>query len=80
MRVPTRARSTSDRRNRFDHPSGVQLLKAEAEIKDIVHVPYRGVAPAVTDMLGDHIQMITADVPFLLPHITYCGGAINRWR
>ena len=51
-----------------------ELLKAEAKI-DIVHVPYRGVAPAVTDMLGDHIQMITADVPFLLPHIT--SGAVK---
>ena len=50
-----------------------ELLKDEAKI-DIVHIPYRGVAPAVSDMLGDHIQMITADVPFLLPHITLRRG------
>jgi tripartite-type tricarboxylate transporter receptor subunit TctC len=51
-----------------------ELLKDEAKI-DIVHIPYRGVAPAVSDMLGDHIQMITADVPFLLPHIR--SGAVK---
>jgi len=40
-----------------------------------VHVPYRGVGPAVGDMLGGHIQLIVADVPFLLPHIR--SGAIK---
>src|SRR5882757_5984058 len=45
-----------------------ELFKAEAKL-ELVHVPYRGVGPAVTDMLGGHIQMIVADVPFLLPHI-----------
>src|SRR5205807_5260391 len=42
---------------------------------DIVHVPCRGVAPAVADMLGGHIQMIVADVPFLLPHVR--SGALK---
>jgi tripartite-type tricarboxylate transporter receptor subunit TctC len=51
-----------------------ELLKSEAKI-DIVHIPYRGIAPAVTDMLGGHIQIITADVPFLLPHIR--SGAVK---
>ena len=45
-----------------------ELFKTEAKL-DLVHVPYRGVGPAVTDMLGGHIQMIVADVPFLLPHV-----------
>jgi len=45
-----------------------ELFKTEAKL-ELVHVPYRGVGPAVTDMLGGHIQMIVADVPFLLPHI-----------
>jgi tripartite-type tricarboxylate transporter receptor subunit TctC len=51
-----------------------ELFKAAANI-DIVHVPYRGVAPAVADMLGGHIQMIVADVPFLLPHVR--SGALK---
>jgi tripartite-type tricarboxylate transporter receptor subunit TctC len=38
-------------------------------------VPYRGVAPAIADMLGGHIQMIVADVPFLLPHVR--SGALK---
>ena len=45
-----------------------ELLKAEAKI-DLVHVPYRGAAPAVNDLLGGHIQMVVFDVPVLLPHI-----------
>src|SRR5215510_4158280 len=52
----------------------VELLKREAGI-NLVHVPYRGVGPAVGDMLGGHIQLIVADVPFLLPHIR--SGAIK---
>jgi tripartite-type tricarboxylate transporter receptor subunit TctC len=45
-----------------------ELLKEEAKI-DIVHVPYRGVAPGMTDLLGNQVQMLVADVPFLLPQI-----------
>jgi len=51
----------------FTHMA-VELLKIEAKI-DVVHVPYRGAAPAVNDLLGGHIQMIVLDVPVLLPHI-----------
>jgi len=49
-------------------------LKQEAKI-DIGHVPYRGVGPAITDMLGGHIQMLIGDVPFLVPHVH--SGAIK---
>jgi tripartite-type tricarboxylate transporter receptor subunit TctC len=45
-----------------------ELLKREAQI-DIVHVPYRGAAPAVSDMLGGHVEMMFADLPVLLPQI-----------
>ncbi len=51
---------------------GAELLKEEAKI-DIVHVPYRGVAPALQDLLGGQLQMLVADVPFLLPQIK-AGG------
>jgi tripartite-type tricarboxylate transporter receptor subunit TctC len=51
-----------------------ELFKAEAGI-DIVHVPYRGAAPAVTDLVAGHIQMVTADLPVLLPHIQ--AGSVN---
>ena len=45
-----------------------ELLKAEAKI-DIVHVPYKGAAPAVSDLLGGQVQMGIFDVPILLPHV-----------
>jgi tripartite-type tricarboxylate transporter receptor subunit TctC len=45
-----------------------ELLKAEAKI-DVVHVPYKGAAPAVADLLGGQVQMGIFDVPVVLPHI-----------
>jgi tripartite-type tricarboxylate transporter receptor subunit TctC len=45
-----------------------ELLKAEARI-DLVHVPYKGAAPAVNDLLGGQVQMGIFDVPILLGHI-----------
>jgi tripartite-type tricarboxylate transporter receptor subunit TctC len=45
-----------------------ELLKAEAAI-DIVHVPYKGAAPAVSDLLGGQVQMGIFDAPIVLPHI-----------
>ena len=33
----------------------------------ITHVPYRGAAPAITDLLGGHIDTLNADLPVLLP-------------
>jgi tripartite-type tricarboxylate transporter receptor subunit TctC len=45
-----------------------ELLKAEAKI-DVLHVPYKGAAPAVSDLLGGQVQMGIFDVPVVLPHI-----------
>jgi tripartite-type tricarboxylate transporter receptor subunit TctC len=43
-----------------------ELLNAAAGTK-IAHVPYRGAAPAITDLLGGHVDMLNADMPVLLP-------------
>lgn len=43
-----------------------ELFKLRAGI-DITHVPYRGAAPAITDLLAGSIDMILADVPIVLP-------------
>jgi len=45
-----------------------ELLKSEAKV-DLVHVPYKGAAPAVTDLVGGQVQMGIFDVPVLLQHI-----------
>jgi tripartite-type tricarboxylate transporter receptor subunit TctC len=49
-----------------------ELLKLTAGI-DIVHVPYRGAAPAVNDLLGQQVQMVFLDLPILLPQIKSGG-------
>ncbi len=42
------------------HMSG-ELFKMMAGL-DMRHVPYRGVAPAITDLLGEQVQVIFADI------------------
>lgn len=34
-----------------------------------MHVPYRGAAPAVQDLLAGQVQLVVLDVSVLLPHI-----------
>src|SRR6185436_6735157 len=51
-----------------------ELLKLTANI-DIVHVPYRGAAPAVNDLLGQQVQMTFLDLPVLLPQVK--AGALR---
>jgi tripartite-type tricarboxylate transporter receptor subunit TctC len=36
---------------------------------DIVHVPYKGGGPMVTDLLGGTVQMVIADQANLMPHV-----------
>jgi tripartite-type tricarboxylate transporter receptor subunit TctC len=45
-----------------------ELFNLTAKI-DVVHVPYRGAAPAINDLLGQQVQMAFLDLPVLLPHI-----------
>ncbi|MEP9375347.1 tripartite tricarboxylate transporter substrate binding protein [Aquabacter sp. CN5-332] len=45
-----------------------ELLKQYGQI-DIVHVPYRGAAPAVTDLLGGQVNLMFMDIAVLLPHV-----------
>jgi len=53
---------------------GGEYLKALAGI-DIVHVPYKGSAPALQDLLGGRVQMTIDTLAALLPHIR--SGAVR---
>ena len=52
----------------------LELLNARAGV-DIVHVPYKGIAPATQDLLSGQIQAMTASIPATLPYL-----AQNRVR
>ncbi len=45
-----------------------ELLKSMAQI-DLVHVPYKGVAPALADLLGGQVQLMAGDPATLMPQI-----------
>jgi tripartite-type tricarboxylate transporter receptor subunit TctC len=49
------------------HMSG-ELFKVTAGV-NMVHVPYRGEAPAITDLLGGQIQVIFGTIPGSIEHI-----------
>ena len=46
----------------------MELLKSDAKVF-IVHIPYRGFPPAVTDMLAGNIHAMFAIIPAVLPHV-----------
>jgi tripartite-type tricarboxylate transporter receptor subunit TctC len=48
---------------------GAELLSQEAGIK-MVHVAYKGAAPAVTALLGGEVQLLAADLSALLPFLS----------
>ena len=53
---------------------GVELLKREAKLT-LNHVPYRGAAPALTDLMGGQVELMLADAPVVLPYIQ--GGKLR---
>jgi tripartite-type tricarboxylate transporter receptor subunit TctC len=46
----------------------MELFKSMAGVK-IVHVPYKGSAPAVADLLGGHVPMMFDNMPSALPQV-----------
>ena len=51
-----------------------ELFRQKAGIT-ITHVPYRGAAPAITDLVAGRVQMMLGDVTGLLPQVQ--GGALR---
>lgn len=70
----TYARSSPGKLNYASSGSGTwnhlfgELFNAMAQVK-IVHVPYKGAAPAVTDLLGGQVQMMFSPFPPALPQV-----------
>jgi tripartite-type tricarboxylate transporter receptor subunit TctC len=46
----------------------IELFKKIGNV-NVVHVPYKGAAPALTDLLGGHVHGTIIDLPVLLPHV-----------
>lgn len=47
---------------------GMELFKSMAAV-DMTHIPYKGSAPAVGDMIGGHIDLMFVPMPIVLPHV-----------
>jgi tripartite-type tricarboxylate transporter receptor subunit TctC len=45
-----------------------ELFRVDAKV-DIVHVPYKGAAPALQDVIAGHVQMMFATAASVVPHI-----------
>jgi tripartite-type tricarboxylate transporter receptor subunit TctC len=46
----------------------IELLRTLGKV-NIVHVPYKGAGPALTDLLGGHVHAMIVDLPVLYPHV-----------
>jgi tripartite-type tricarboxylate transporter receptor subunit TctC len=46
----------------------MEMFKATADV-DIVHVPYKGSAPAVADLIAGQVQTMVDGLPSALPHV-----------
>lgn len=47
---------------------GGELFKALANV-DIVHVPYKGTAPSMTDLMAGRVQLAFSSIPTVLAHV-----------
>jgi tripartite-type tricarboxylate transporter receptor subunit TctC len=47
---------------------GMEMLMREATVK-LTHVPYKGAAPAVSDVVAGQINGMFVDLPVVLPHV-----------
>ena len=78
-----RARQSTARRNGFATSGngttghlGGELLKSVARI-NLVHIPYKGSAPAIADVLGGQVATTFDGLPAALPHVQ--AGKLNAF-
>ena len=50
------------------------MLKNAADV-NLVHVPYQGSSPAITDLIGGHVDVMFDTIPSVLPHVN--SGAVK---
>jgi tripartite-type tricarboxylate transporter receptor subunit TctC len=55
------------------HLAGEQL--ADASKANLLHVPYKGAAPAITDVMGGQVAAFFGDIPGLITHVK--GGKLK---
>ena len=53
---------------------GMEMLKNAADV-NLVHVPYQGSSPAITDLIGGHVDVMFDTIPSVLPHVN--SGAVK---
>jgi tripartite-type tricarboxylate transporter receptor subunit TctC len=62
---------------------GMELFKYKTKV-DLVHVPYRGIAPAMQDLVAGHVNAMVSNVLTARPHIASGGiralGVTSRGR
>jgi len=51
-----------------------ELLNAQARIK-VVHVPYKGIAPGIVDLIAGHVQLSFPSIPVVIEHVR--GGRLR---
>ncbi|MDB5809398.1 MAG: hypothetical protein JWN94_1520 [Betaproteobacteria bacterium] len=47
----------------------VTVLFLQTAKLDMLHVPYKGLGPAITDLLGGQVQLVISNVSTALPHV-----------
>lgn len=50
------------------HHLGMEMFKSTAKV-DLMHVPYKGVVPALSDVMGGHVAAMFVAVPTGAPHV-----------
>lgn len=65
------------------HHLAMELVKQQADLY-VLHIPYRGAAPAVQDVLGNQVPVMVIDTAVGLPHIRsgklVALGVLSRQR
>ncbi len=64
---PGKINQGSSGKGTTQHLAG-ELFKSMTGV-DFVHVPYKGAAPAITDLLGGQVQVLFEPLPASMPHI-----------